>query len=270
MIFINELRVNDIADDLLIINKYTIDRLYSLDNCADCIALYVFYYKTAKWQKTNLIKANDTYVKNSLKWGKTKIQKTKETLKNQGLISIVQRRKDNKISGWYIEVHYIMSEKRKEDIRVRVEKEESNNPQNVQVANSTCSSEDTNALRKHIKCLENKIKMLEEEKPRVSPNGYTKSFEEFWKNYPRKKEKARAYKCYMARLNDGYSEEELLTACKNYAYECEKEKTEQRYIKHGSTFLSDSMPFLDYLKMERELSYAEANNIDTLDDIWPD
>ena len=99
---------------------------------------------------------------------------------------------------------------------------------------------------------------------------YNTHFEEFWKNYPRKKEKARAYKCYMARLNDGYSEEELLTACKNYARECEKEKTEQRYIKHGSTFLSDSMPFLDYLKMERELSYAEANNIDTLDDIWPD
>lgn len=99
---------------------------------------------------------------------------------------------------------------------------------------------------------------------------YNARFEEFWKNYPRKKEKARAYKCYQARLNDGYSEEELLTACKNYAYECEKEKTEQRYVKHGSTFLSDSMPFLDYLNMERELSYAEANNIDTLDDIWPD
>lgn len=101
-------------------------------------------------------------------------------------------------------------------------------------------------------------------------NTYNMCFEEFWKNYPRKKEKSRAYKCYQARLNDGYSEEELLTACKNYARECEKEKTEQRYIKHGSTFLSDSMPFLDYLKMERELTYAEANNIDTLDDIWPD
>ena len=99
---------------------------------------------------------------------------------------------------------------------------------------------------------------------------YSVHFEEFWGNYPRKKEKSRAYKCYMARLNDGYSEEELLTACKNYARECEKEKTEQRYIKHGSTFLSDSMPFLDYLKMERELTYAEANNIDTLDDVWPD
>ena len=55
----NEIKLNDIADDLLILNKATIDTLFDLDNCSDCIALYVFYYKTAKWQKTNIIKAND-------------------------------------------------------------------------------------------------------------------------------------------------------------------------------------------------------------------
>ena len=32
----------DIADDLLIVNKKTIDTLMELDNSADCIALYVF------------------------------------------------------------------------------------------------------------------------------------------------------------------------------------------------------------------------------------
>ena len=46
--------LNDIADDLLIINKITVEKLYSLKNCADCIALYIFYYKIAKWQKTNI------------------------------------------------------------------------------------------------------------------------------------------------------------------------------------------------------------------------
>lgn len=79
---------------------------------------------------------------------------------------------------------------------------------------------------------------------------YIPSFLEFWKCYPRKKDKGQAYKCYKARLNDGYSEEQLLTACKNYAAECEKNKTEQRYIKHGATFLSVNEPFLDYLKGE--------------------
>ena len=98
----NDIKLNDIADDLLILNKITVDRLFQLENCADCIALYVFYYKTAKWQKTNTVKANDQYVKKSLKWGISKIQKTKQTLKEHGLIDIVQRRKDGKIEGWFI------------------------------------------------------------------------------------------------------------------------------------------------------------------------
>lgn len=81
-------------------------------------------------------------------------------------------------------------------------------------------------------------------------NKYICAFDEFWRNYPRKKDKARAYKCYCARLKDGYTEDQLLTACINYAAECEHNKTEERYIKHGATFLSVNEPFLDYLKGE--------------------
>ncbi len=81
---------------------------------------------------------------------------------------------------------------------------------------------------------------------------YIPSFDEFWKTYPRKNDKAKAYKCYKARLNDGYTEEQLLTACKNYAEECEKNRTEQKYIKHGATFLSVNEPFLDYLKGDED------------------
>lgn len=84
----------------------------------------------------------------------------------------------------------------------------------------------------------------------IEKNKYICAFDEFWKNYPRKKDKARAYKCYCARLNDGYTEDQLLTACINYAAECDHNKTEERYIKHGATFLSVNEPFLDYLKGE--------------------
>lgn len=77
---------------------------------------------------------------------------------------------------------------------------------------------------------------------------YNVCFEEFWKHYPRKKEKKKAYAQYQARLKCGYSEEELLTACINYADECSKEKREERYIKLGATFLSANEPFRDYLK----------------------
>ena len=78
-------------------------------------------------------------------------------------------------------------------------------------------------------------------------NKYSCAFEAFWSAYPRKKEKANAYKCYKARLADGFSEDELMTAVKRYADECKARHTETRYIKLGATFLSSNTPFADYL-----------------------
>lgn len=76
---------------------------------------------------------------------------------------------------------------------------------------------------------------------------YSCAFEALWSAYPRKKEKANAYKCYKARLADGFSEDELMTAVKRYADECKARRTEARYIKLGATFLGSNTPFMDYL-----------------------
>ena len=90
----------------------------------------------------------------------------------------------------------------------------------------------------------NKNKRTKEQKNNI----YTCDFESFWTAYPRKKDKGNAFKKYTARLNSGFSEEELLTAAKAYAEECRQNRTEEKYIKHPSTFLSDSTPFTEYLK----------------------
>ena len=78
-------------------------------------------------------------------------------------------------------------------------------------------------------------------------NIYCSHFEEIYKIYPRKGDKKRAFGCYQARLKSGYSEEELMTATKNYAEYCKKEKREQKYIKLASTFFGVNEPFVDYL-----------------------
>ena len=93
----DEIKINDIADELFILNRHTVETLFKLENCADCIALYTFLYKTAKWQKTNTIKANEEYIKDCLGWGYDKIRRTKETLKEKGLIQMIQKRKRVKI-----------------------------------------------------------------------------------------------------------------------------------------------------------------------------
>ena len=87
---------------------------------------------------------------------------------------------------------------------------------------------------------------------------YCSSFEEFWAVYPRKKEKAKASKAYQARLKDGFSEEELLNAAKQYATECIRERREEKYIKLGATFLGPATPFVDYLKEEVKQDETES------------
>lgn len=191
----NDIKLNDIADDLLILNKITVDRLFQLENCADCIALYVFYYKTAKWQKTNTVKANDQYVKKSLKWGISKIQKTKQTLKEHGLIDIVQRRKDGKIEGWFIKVSYLVNERKADEIKIHVQ--ESNNTQNQHVENSTCGNEETNALKEKIKCLEKELKMLKDNKKERKPKKQTKSYDEQIAEYTENEDLQNALKAFV-------------------------------------------------------------------------
>lgn len=78
-------------------------------------------------------------------------------------------------------------------------------------------------------------------------NDYPSGFETFWQAYPRKTGKGEAYKKYKARLNDGWSEEQLLEAARVYAEKTQREHTDPVYIKHAKTFLSDSTPFIDFL-----------------------
>ena len=94
---------------------------------------------------------------------------------------------------------------------------------------------------------EPKEKEKVKENVKEKDNTYSCAFEALWSAYPRKKEKANAYKCYKARLADGFSEDELMTAVKRYADECKARRTEARYIKLGATFLGPSTPFQDYL-----------------------
>lgn len=104
-----ELKLNDIADNLLIINQETIERLFQEEN-KDTLVLYLFYYKTAKWQKHNPIKASDDYAMKCLHWGDHKLKNIKKRLKEMELIEVEKRFSEKKqVNGWYIRVNYFNS-----------------------------------------------------------------------------------------------------------------------------------------------------------------
>lgn len=52
----------------------------------------------------------------------------------------------------------------------------------------------------------------------------------------------------MARINDGYSEEELFQAAVNYASDYKEHGTDERYIKLAATFIGANTPFIDWIK----------------------
>lgn len=104
-----EIELLDVADDLLVVNKATIERLFQEEN-TDVLVLYIFYYKTAKWQKNNPIKANDEYCRKCLHWGLDKLKAIKKRLKDMELIKVEKRFNDkHQLSGWYVRVNYYIN-----------------------------------------------------------------------------------------------------------------------------------------------------------------
>lgn len=194
----DELQLIDIADDLVILNRNTLETLIHLDDADNCIALYVVYYRLAKWQKTNKIKATDEYIRKTLHWGKEKIVRTKNVLKKCGLIEIIQQRNESKIIGWFVKINYIISENTVSKIKVEQE------VLNQEVSKSTSTEQDIIALRNNINCLKNKIQLLEEENNKLksllkeSENEKFDSdlIDKFWQAYPRKKSKGNVEKWF--------------------------------------------------------------------------
>lgn len=112
---------------------------------------------------------------------------------------------------------------------------------------TSITSTNTNTITNTVSSTNSNSKSNSNSKPAKSTESqYSDAFEQTWQIYPRKKEKAAAYKAYKARLKD-YTEPELDLAARRYAEECHILGTEERYIKHGATFFGPSLPFVDYL-----------------------
>lgn len=87
-------------------------------------------------------------------------------------------------------------------------------------------------------------------KPKKSPEEIPEEFETFWTYYPRKVEKYSALKCWHTRIKEKYLPSDMIEAAKGYAIACKSNGTEEKYIKHPSTFLGPAKPFLEYVKKE--------------------
>lgn len=94
-------------------------------------------------------------------------------------------------------------------------------------------------------------------KPKPSPkkvknknnNEQLDLFEEFYKAYPRDKEKSVAKKNWIARMNDKEDPHDIIKAAYAFAQECKKMRTQEQFIKHPATFISSTNVWKDYLNI---------------------
>lgn len=77
-------------------------------------------------------------------------------------------------------------------------------------------------------------------------------FREVYDLYPRHTGRADALKAYNARIKEGFSAEEILSAVVAYKKECESERREQKYIKHPATFFGPGGFVQEYIQKSSE------------------
>ncbi len=78
-------------EEPIVIHKPTTDRLLELDNPGDAMALYHFYYYTAKYRHSDYVWANNNYVAKGLKWSDNRLAKAKRDLLQLELIEQPKR-----------------------------------------------------------------------------------------------------------------------------------------------------------------------------------
>jgi len=97
-------------DEPIILSKALVDILLKQDRPCELIALYTFYYYTAKWQKTNQPKVTVDYISRGLGWSIERVRKYRKQLINLNLIEdIIQKSSSGLISGHFVKVNFVWS-----------------------------------------------------------------------------------------------------------------------------------------------------------------
>ncbi len=270
--------VNGIENELIIITKQTFDAFLRSDFPADLIALYNFYYYTAKWQETNQPKCTTGYTAEGLKWSEAKVRRAKKELMQLGLVEDVQQKVNGKVTGCFIKLNYILKQETVHHTNDfsqggnesnhpydfpqggnvhRVENLQTNalSPNNINALNAdniNALSSDTLASETNAK--QNDLKELE------------KDFEEVWKAYPKKQGKEAAKKAYIKARKAGTSNCEIVAGLTQYIAFIRANNTSERYIKHGSTWFNQKCWQDDYSINQSSANNSTNNTIPTEDD----
>ncbi len=200
--------------NLLGISIQLMKLLLEQPNYSDLLGLYSFYYYTAKWQKTDQVKATILYTANGMGWGKDKVKLRKTQLRKLGLIEDITLKEKGRITGHFIRVIFVPIEDSTRLVSQPLENNAGNKEKNKSIKNSS------------------------------SENGeITKSlFDQFWNMYPKKVSKGGTLTAWNKICNKPPEErptwKDIRHAIRN------QKKSEQwqdiKFIPHPSTWLNQN------------------------------
>ena len=151
----------DVHEEPLALSRAVMNILLADEKPGDAIALFVFYYHTAKWQESVAAHATISYCAVGLGWGEKKVRTTKQRLMDVNLIE-ARTRRDPKTKQ--ILAHYIF-------LNFKTKSHPGRKPQGGKV---------TGKYKERVKTLG------------VLPPGTDADFELFWEVYPSHKGKSKA------------------------------------------------------------------------------
>jgi len=98
----------NVEDEPIVLSKCLLDTLLKQPNHSDLIALYTFYYYTAKWQKTNQPKATTKYTAQGMGWSVERTIRNKKRLIEIGLVEdVVLKNVEGKVTGHFVKINFI-------------------------------------------------------------------------------------------------------------------------------------------------------------------
>ena len=181
----------DLENEICIVSKATIDIFLKQDKPADLIALYLFYYYTAKWQGTNQPRVTIPYVCKGLGWGHNRVRDTKRKLVSMGLIEDVRRTDEHgKTTGWFIRIKYFWSRKTEANIHPTyngeggLSKSNNHNKNSTLPKNHRVDFREVNALSANNKnALSDNILSHRQKKDTANDKRYNKAADEIYQYY---------------------------------------------------------------------------------------
>lgn len=229
---------NDISTNLIILPASTVSILLRQESAADLIALYLFYYYTAKWQKTNQPKATGEYCQNGLDMGFDRFNRAKKKLIELGLIESVKTNE-----GWFIRISFIYSNKTIEKIVMNKDSDSKVIAiKSKDSGNQEIGFQGINALNKSKLNALNKSN-LREDAAKLSVGDKkikTYQFERFWMLYPNKKNKGGAKQAWIKVCNKKSEEPPTWGEIKKAVYlqSLSEQWQDSKYIPLATTWLN--------------------------------